>query len=104
MDVFWTLVRWVGIALGMLVAVHGVIGLAATLWWPRLLKRRLFNERVIGRGPWARERLLFFFAWGISWGTYLVLSLGELASHGMRMTLIVVSTVLVYFAFIRKYT
>ncbi|KRA42888.1 hypothetical protein [Pseudoxanthomonas sp. Root630] len=104
MDVFWTSVRWGGIALGMLLALHGVIGLAATLWWPRLLTGRLFNERAIGRGPWTRERLLFFSAWSISWGAYLVLSLGELASRGLRMALIVVCTVLVYFVFIRKYT
>ena len=104
MDVFWTSVRWLGIAIGVLLALHGVIGLMATLGWPRLLSGRLFNERALGRGPRTRGRLLFLFAWSISWGTYLVLSLGELASHGVRMTLIATSTVLVYFAFVRKYT
>ena len=104
MDVFWTSIRWVGIAMGVLLALHGVIGLMATLLWPRLLNGRLFSERAIGRGPRTRERLLFLFAWGVSWGTCLVLSLGELASQGVRMALIATSTVLVYFAFVRKYT
>ncbi len=104
MDFFWTSVRWVGIAMGVLLALYGVIGLMATLWWPRLLDGRLFNERAIGRGPRTRQRLLFVFAWGISMGTYLVLNLGELASHGVRMALIFTSTVLIYFAFVRKYT
>ena len=57
MDLFWTSVSWVGIAIGALLALHGVIGLMATLWWPRLLDGRLFNERAIGRGPRTRERL-----------------------------------------------
>ena len=102
MDVFWLSVRWVGIAMGVLLALHGVIGLMATLGWPRLLNGRLFNERALGRGPRTRQRLLFVFAWGISMGTYLVLSLGELGSHGVRMAFAALSTLLVYFAFIRK--
>jgi hypothetical protein len=104
MDAFWMTIRGLGIAIGAVLVFYGAVGLIAAFAAPQMLQWRLFNERAVGRGPRTRKRLGAFFAWSVSWGTYLVLSLAELATHGMLMTLILFSTVLAYFAFFRKHT
>ena len=104
MDAFWMAIKGLGIAMGAVLVVYGAMGLIATFLLPRMLQWRLFAERAIGRGPRTRQRLGALFAWSLSWGSYLVLNLAEWGTHGLRMTLIVLSTVLLYFAFIRKYT
>lgn len=72
-DVSTTMLQYFVVVGGSILVVMGALTLLATWFAPRMLERRLFQPRMLGRFARTRTNLTVVACWELAWGSFLLM-------------------------------